>query len=97
MFSAIFIIGQSHPCLRSGSVFAGKKEDPSQLLAAFRATGLGGIVSLLYGVLLHGGNPARGGVAPPPELPEHTLSVVTAGMRMLSSLAGLDLEMMQVP
>ena len=62
----------------------------------FRATGFSGIISLLYGILLHGGNPTRGSTATPPELPEHTLNVVTAGIKMLSNIAVLDLEMMQV-
>ncbi|XP_038079057.1 S phase cyclin A-associated protein in the endoplasmic reticulum-like isoform X2 [Patiria miniata] len=80
---------------RSGCIFLSKKEDPTQLLATFRATGFSGIVSLLYGILLHGGNPPRGSTTTPPELPEHTLNVVTAGIKLLSNIAVLDLEMMQ--
>ncbi|XP_033634291.1 S phase cyclin A-associated protein in the endoplasmic reticulum-like [Asterias rubens] len=77
------------------SIFTAKKEDPTQLLTTFKATGFSGIISLLYGILLHGGNPPRGSTATPPELPEHTLNVVNAGIKMLSNIAVLDLEMMQ--
>ncbi|XP_071964782.1 S phase cyclin A-associated protein in the endoplasmic reticulum-like isoform X2 [Antedon mediterranea] len=80
---------------KSYDVFASKHEDPTQLIVTFQATGLGGIVSLLYGVLLHGGAPSRGDAVTPPELPEHTLSVVNAGIRMLSNIALLDLTILQ--
>ena len=82
--------------LHRSSIFTAKKEDPTQLLTTFKATGFSGIISLLYGILLHGGNPPRGSTATPPELPEHTLNVVNAGIKMLSNIAVLDLEMMQV-
>ncbi|XP_033108784.1 S phase cyclin A-associated protein in the endoplasmic reticulum-like [Anneissia japonica] len=80
---------------KSNDVFASKHEDSTQLIVTFQATGLGGIVSLLYGVLLHGGSPSRGDAVIPPELPEHTLSVVNAGIRMLSNIALLDLTILQ--
>ncbi|KAJ8029246.1 S phase cyclin A-associated protein in the endoplasmic reticulum [Holothuria leucospilota] len=76
-------------------LFISQKEDQTNLLMTLRATGLAGIVSLLYGVLLHGGTPARGSTAAPPELPEHTLSVVSAGIKMLSSVASIDLHLLQ--
>ncbi|XP_063955862.1 S phase cyclin A-associated protein in the endoplasmic reticulum-like isoform X2 [Lytechinus pictus] len=76
-------------------IFGPKKDDPTQLVATFQVTGLGGIVSLLYGILLHGGAPSRDSSMTPPEIPEHTLSVVNAGIKMLSSIATLDLNVLQ--
>lgn len=35
-------------------------------------------------------------MATPPELPEHTLNMVTAGIKMLTNIAMLDLQMFQV-
>ena len=81
---------------RSVGIFSPKRDDPTLLLSTFKATGLGGIISLLYGILLHGGSPDRDSMATPPELPEHTLSMVTAGIKMLTSIAVLNLEMFQV-
>ena len=72
-----------------------KKEDTTQLVSTFQVTGLVGIVSLMYGMLLHSGTPPRGEQAPP-ELPAHSLSVATVGFRMLNHLATLDLHMLQV-
>ena len=77
-------------------IFVSKRDDPTQLLSTFKATGLGGIISLLYGILLHGGSPDRDSMATPPELPEHTLNMVTAGIKMLTNIAVLDLQMFQV-
>ncbi|PIK61380.1 putative S phase cyclin A-associated protein in the endoplasmic reticulum [Apostichopus japonicus] len=76
-------------------LFLSHKEDSTSLLMTLRATGLAGIISLLYGILLHGGTPARGSTAAPPELPEHTLSVVSTGIKMLSSVASIDLHLLQ--
>eukprot|EP00057_Strongylocentrotus_purpuratus_P011849 XP_011666323.1 PREDICTED: S phase cyclin A-associated protein in the endoplasmic reticulum [Strongylocentrotus purpuratus] len=79
----------------AAGIFGPKKDDPTQLVATFQVTGLGGIVSLLYGILLHGGAPSRDSTMTPPEIPEHTVSVVNAGIKMLSSIATLDLNVLQ--
>ena len=81
---------------RKASIFEKKRlDDPTQLISTFEVTELVGIVSLLYGMLLHSGTPSRGDSAPP-EFPQHTLGVATTGLRMLNHMATLDLEMMQV-
>ncbi|XP_060557180.1 S phase cyclin A-associated protein in the endoplasmic reticulum-like isoform X3 [Ruditapes philippinarum] len=81
--------------VRKSSIFENKKlEDPTQLISTFEVTELVGIVSLLYGMLLHSGTPSRGEEAPP-EFPQHTLGVATTGLRMLNHMATLDLDMMQ--
>ncbi|XP_052278081.1 S phase cyclin A-associated protein in the endoplasmic reticulum-like isoform X2 [Dreissena polymorpha] len=81
--------------IRKASIFEKKKlEEPTQLISTFEVTELVGIVSLLYGMLLHSGTPGHGDT-PPPEVPQHTLGVATAGLRMLNYMATLDLEMMQ--
>ena len=72
-----------------------KKDDITQLVSTFQVTGLVGIVSLMYGMLLHSGTPSRGENAPP-ELPAHSLMVATVGFRMLNHLATLDLQLLQV-
>ncbi|XP_048254024.1 S phase cyclin A-associated protein in the endoplasmic reticulum-like [Haliotis rufescens] len=80
---------------RNSSLFEKKKgEDMSQLISTFEVTELVGIVSLLYGMLLHSGAPSRGDT-PPPELPQHTLLVTLTGLRMLNHMAALDLDMLQ--
>ncbi|KAL4227984.1 hypothetical protein ACF0H5_013422 [Mactra antiquata] len=81
--------------VRKSSIFEKKKlEDPTQLISTFEVTELVGIVSLLYGMLLHSGTPSRGDVAPP-EFPQHTLAVAVTGLRMLNNMATLDLDMLQ--
>ncbi|XP_029654197.2 S phase cyclin A-associated protein in the endoplasmic reticulum, partial [Octopus sinensis] len=80
---------------RNSNVFGSKKtDDPTQLLATFQVTELVGIVSLLYGMLLHSGVQGRGDV-PPAVLPAPTLAVTTAGLRMLNHVATLDLQVFQ--
>lgn len=58
-------------------------------------TELVGIVSLLYGMLLHSGAPGRSDT-PPPELPQATLQVTITGLKMLNYMAVLNLDMLQV-
>lgn len=72
-----------------------KSEDPTQLLATFQVTEFVGIVSLLYGMLLHSGAQSRGDM-PPSVLPAHTLAVISTGLRMLNHIATLDLQVFQV-
>ncbi|KAL3866999.1 hypothetical protein ACJMK2_044240 [Sinanodonta woodiana] len=80
---------------RKSSIFQKKKmEDPTQLISTFEVTELVGIVSLLYGMLLHSGTPSRGD-ATPPEFPPHTIAVATTGLRMLNHMALLDIDMLQ--
>lgn len=59
-------------------------------------TELVGIVSLLYGMLLHSNVQSRNDITVPPELPQHTILVTTTGLRMLNHMATLDLSMLQV-
>ena len=81
---------------RNSNIFDKKKlDDPSQLILTFEVTDLVGIVSLLYGMLLHSGAPSRGDSAPP-ELSAQTLAVAVSGLRMLNHMAVLDLAMLQV-
>lgn len=80
---------------RNNSIFVNKKsEDPTQLLATFQVTEFVGIVSLLYGMLLHSGAQSRGDM-PPSVLPAHTLAVISTGLRMLNHIATLDLQVFQ--
>ena len=90
---------------RNVTVFSGSRrpEDPTQLIFTFEVTELVGIVSLLYGILLHGGAPARsssgqagGAGSTPAEMSPHTAGVILAGLRMLNHMAALDLRMLQV-
>lgn len=80
---------------RNNAIFETKKhEDPTQLINTFQVTELVGIVSLLYGMLLHSGTPSRSD-APPPELPQATLQVTITGLKMLNYMAVLNLDMLQ--
>ncbi|XP_074649946.1 S phase cyclin A-associated protein in the endoplasmic reticulum-like isoform X2 [Tubulanus polymorphus] len=72
-----------------------KIQDPTQLISTFSATELFGIVSLLYGMLLHGDAPSRRDTESPPELPLHTLNVTVSAIKMLNSMAALDLNTFQ--
>ena len=76
-------------------MFDKKLEDPTQLIATLKATQLVGIVSLMYSMLLHTDTPARG-ETPPPILPEHTISIVSAALGMLNYIAILHLPLLQV-
>ncbi|XP_078316158.1 S phase cyclin A-associated protein in the endoplasmic reticulum-like isoform X2 [Crassostrea virginica] len=80
---------------RNAAIFDKKKmEDPTQLISTYEATELVGIVSLLYGMLLHSGAPSRGDLSPP-ELPQHTQAVILTGIKMLNNMATFSLEMLQ--
>ncbi|XP_076464959.1 S phase cyclin A-associated protein in the endoplasmic reticulum-like isoform X2 [Babylonia areolata] len=80
---------------RNSNIFDKKKlDDPTQLIMTFEVTDLVGIVSLLYGMLLHSGAPSRGESAPP-ELSAQTLAIAISGLRMLNHMAVLDLSMLQ--
>ncbi|XP_069138019.1 S phase cyclin A-associated protein in the endoplasmic reticulum-like isoform X2 [Argopecten irradians] len=80
---------------RNNFIFDQKKvEDPTQLINTYEMTELVGIVSLLYGMLLHSGAPSRSDSSPP-EFPQHTMAVALTGLRMLNNMATLDLHMLQ--
>lgn len=55
-----------------------------------------GIVSLMYGVLLHSDAPSRGDNNQPPDLPTSTTLILTTGFKLLNHLATLDLQLLQV-
>ncbi|KAK2177857.1 hypothetical protein NP493_575g01001 [Ridgeia piscesae] len=88
----IKIASQRH----NNDVFDKKTEDPTQLITTFRATDLVGIISFLYGILLHSGAPTKGDNTPPPELSTQTLTVTVMGFKMFNHLTVLSLELMQV-
>ncbi|KAG8338149.1 hypothetical protein J6590_005690 [Homalodisca vitripennis] len=69
--------------------------DPTQLVATLRVTELVGGVSMLYGMLLHQGAPARDMASPLPPLPHHTITVTKATLQLLRAVAHLDLQMFQ--
>lgn len=80
---------------RNSNIFDKKKlDDPTQLIMTFEVTDLVGIVSLLYGMLLHSGAPSRRDMAPS-ELSAQTLAITVSGLRMLNHMAVLDLSMLQ--
>jgi hypothetical protein len=81
---------------RYGDVVDKKKgDDPTQLIATLKATQLVGIVSLMYGMLLHTDAPARSDNAPPC-LSAHTLSIVESAFNLLNNVASLNLSLLQV-
>ncbi|KAK2159680.1 hypothetical protein LSH36_148g05042 [Paralvinella palmiformis] len=88
-------MSRANDIVRNANLFdCRKRDDTTQLISTFQVTGLVGIVSLMYGMLLHSGTPPRGENTPP-ELPAHSLTVATVGFRMLNHLAMMDLQMLQ--
>jgi len=95
---------------RDNSTTRGQWEaDPTQLLPTLQLTELMGIVSVLYGLLLHGAperptamrsNSEEDHAPPTPgyskQIPEQTLSVALAVMRVLNAVALMDLRLLQV-
>ena len=79
----------------SGDLFEKKLDDPTQLISTLKATQLVGIVSLMYGTLLHTDAPARSDTPPPP-LPASTVAVVRSAFNMLNHIARLHLPLLQV-
>ena len=78
-----------------GDVFDKKLDDPTQLISTLRATQLVGIISLMYGMLLHTDAPARSDTPPPP-LPPSTVAIVKSAFNMLNHIACLYLPLLQV-
>lgn len=70
-------------------------DDPTQILETLRSTQLLGVVSLLYGMLLHADAPSRGDTLPP-SLPPHTVAVATISFLLLNHIAELDVNLLQV-
>lgn len=69
-------------------------EDPTQLIGTLHVTDACGVVSLLYGLLLHqGGRSAMSQT--PPKLSHTAQALTTAATTLLHNLASLDLTMFQ--
>lgn len=56
---------------------------------------LAGIMSLLYGMLLHN-VPTRGEVSSPPEISSKTLTVTLVALRLINQIAAVDYKLVQV-
>ncbi|QQP52863.1 Uncharacterized protein FKW44_005141 [Caligus rogercresseyi] len=71
-------------------------EDPTHLFATLRHTDLVGLVSMLYGMLLHQDRPPREEASDPHiKFPEHILKVAFEAARLLHRMVRTDLEMVQ--
>jgi len=79
----------------SGDLFDKKSDDSTQLITTLKATQLVGIISLMYGTLLHADAPGRSDTPPPP-LPPSTVAVVRSAFTMLNYIARLSLPLLQV-
>lgn len=71
-------------------------EDDTQFLLTLRVNQFCGIVSLLYGFLLHSGTPVRDDNAAPCQVPAHTLAVTLEALRLFNYIALLDINLIQV-
>ena len=80
---------------RPQDIFDGAKTDSTELMQTYEDIELAGIMSLLYGMLLHN-VPSRGDVATPPLLSSNTLTVTLEGLRLIDQLATMDLKLVQV-
>ncbi|KAG0695245.1 S phase cyclin A-associated protein in the endoplasmic reticulum [Chionoecetes opilio] len=69
-------------------------EDPTQLIGTLHVTDACGVVSLLYGLLLHQGGRSAMPQAPP-KLSQTAQALTTAATTLLHNLASLDLTMFQ--
>ncbi|XP_063880487.1 S phase cyclin A-associated protein in the endoplasmic reticulum-like isoform X3 [Scylla paramamosain] len=69
-------------------------EDPTQLIGTLHVTDACGVVSLLYGLLLHQGGRSAMPQAPP-KLSHTAQALTTAATTLLHNLASLDLTMFQ--
>lgn len=75
--------------------FNSKTDDSTQLIAAIKITNMIGSVSLLYGILLHGGVSSRGEM-PPPQLPKQIELLTFSTLRMFNYIAVMNLQAFQV-
>ncbi|KPM10485.1 4-hydroxybutyrate coenzyme A transferase-like protein [Sarcoptes scabiei] len=71
------------------------KQDDTQYMLTLKVTQLCGIVSLLYGFLLHSGTPVRDDNVPP-IVPNHTLEVVLEIIKFFNYLSLLDINLIQL-
>uniref|UniRef100_H2Z9I0 S phase cyclin A-associated protein in the endoplasmic reticulum N-terminal domain-containing protein n=1 Tax=Ciona savignyi TaxID=51511 RepID=H2Z9I0_CIOSA len=73
--------------------------DPTQLLPTLQHTELMGIISVLYGLLLHGAperpTVVRSSVEEPRKIANHALSVAGAVLKVLNAVAQMDLTLLQ--
>ncbi|KAI1296924.1 S phase cyclin A-associated protein in the endoplasmic reticulum [Halotydeus destructor] len=82
-----------------------EREDATQLIITLRMTQIGGVVPLVYGMLLHTGHVLSRGQpsslssipspTPSPNFPKHTLDVATVCLGLLNHVASIDLQMLQ--
>ncbi|KAG1687950.1 S phase cyclin A-associated protein in the endoplasmic reticulum [Nymphon striatum] len=72
-----------------------KNNDVTQLISTLSMTELVCTVSMLYGILLHGGAASPEGISPPPQLPDTTINLIMAVLQMLTQVAILDLKLFQ--
>ncbi|CAG2120884.1 unnamed protein product, partial [Medioppia subpectinata] len=70
-------------------------DDDTQLMLTFQMTHIGGVVSLIYGVLLHSGAPQRADGDRPPPAADHTLDLTLEVIRLLNYVSLLDLNVVQ--
>ncbi|KAJ6220990.1 hypothetical protein RDWZM_006802 [Blomia tropicalis] len=69
-------------------------DDDTQFMLTLRVNQLCGIVSLLYGFLLHSGTPIRDDNVPI-LVPEHTLQIALEAIRFFNFIALLDINLIQ--
>lgn len=102
LFTVFWVISKRICCFffiffrKMESVFnANKPEDTTQLIITLRMTQIGGVMSLVYGMLLHSASPSRG-QSPPLQYPQHTLILTEKCLKLLNHVALVDLKMLQV-
>ncbi|CAG2184288.1 unnamed protein product, partial [Oppiella nova] len=64
-------------------------------MLTFQMTHICGVVSLIYGVLLHSGAPVRSDGDAPPVAADHTLELTLEVIRLLNYVSLLDLNFVQ--
>jgi len=82
-------------CRPHGAFEATKVTGSEELLQTYEDIELAGIMSLLYGMLLHN-VPTRGETSTPPTISSNTLTVTLVGLKLVNQLATMDLHLVQV-
>lgn len=80
---------------RTQDIFEPPITSSAELMQTYEDIELAGIMSLLYGMLLHN-VPTRGETSTPPELSANTLTVTLVGLKLINQLATMDFKLVQV-
>lgn len=82
-------------CDNTGAFGVRLTDDDTQFMMTLRMTHICGVISLLYGLLLHSGAPVRTDDTPP-IVSNHVMELAFESIRFINHVSLLDLNMIQV-